>query len=262
MISKPIIIAGPCSAENDEQMDIAIREAASRNIDFLRTNLWKPCDKPSWDGLKEKGLYLLSKVVQAGLNPALEVMFPDHVTMALNATLPYFKPDGKLLIWLGALNQNHFLQREVARIAAQDPHIYLMINNPPWTNDFHWEGIVDHVLDVGFPKERLLNCYRGIALSPSDDNPLGLRNLVNFDSAMQMKQRTGIPMLFDPSHTGGTVENVLKMGELSLSYDFDGITFEVHHDPTHALTDSKQQITWGQFDDFEHLANLYPENRS
>jgi chorismate mutase len=253
---KPIIIAGPCAAESDEQMDIAILEAGKRGVDFVRTALWKPRDKPNFDGLKEKGLYLLTRVAEAGLNPGLEVMFPDHVTMAMEATLPHLKEGGKLLVWLGARNQNHFIQREVARVAAQDPRVMLMIKNQPWPNDMHWEGIVAHVLDVGFPKERLLNCYRGIAPSPSDENPLGLRNIVNFESAVQMRQKTGLPMIFDPSHTGGSVPNVLKMGEAAAPYDFDGIVIEVHHDPEHAMTDTKQQLTWPQFDEF--MTTMYP----
>jgi 3-deoxy-D-arabino-heptulosonate 7-phosphate (DAHP) synthase len=258
MVHNPIIIAGPCSAESEEQMDIAIREAKTRHVDFLRTNLWKPRDKPAFDGLKEKSLYLLTRVAQAGLNPGLEVMFPDHVVMARDAVLPHLKPDGKLLVWIGARNQNHFLQREVARIAAEDPRVWLMIKNQPWPNDPHWEGIIAHVLDAGFPKERLLNCYRGMAPSPNDPNPSGLRNLVDFDSAMAMKQKNGVPMIFDPSHTGGSVPNVFKMGEESSAYDFDGMIIEVHHDPEHALTDSKQQLTWPQFDDL--MAKMHIQN--
>lgn len=250
MVKKPIIIAGPCAAESDEQMDIAISEAGKRHVDFVRTCLWKPRDMPAFDGLKEKGLHLLGRVAEAGLNPGLEVMLASHVTMALDATLPYLRPEGKLLVWVGARNQNHLIQREIARVAAQDPRVLLMIKNQPWPSDVHWEGIVAHILDAGFPKERLLNCYRGITPSPADSNPLGLRNIVDFDSAMAMKVRTGVPMLFDPSHTGGSVSNVFKMGEAAADYDFDGIIVEIHHDPTHALTDSKQQLTWAQYDEF------------
>ena len=252
----PIVIAGPCSAENDQQMDIAIDEAKKRKVDFLRTNLWKPRDIPAFDGLKEHGLNLLTKVAQAGLNPGLEVMFPDHVTMAMDATLPHLKDDGKLLVWIGARNQNHFIQRSIAQEAAKDPRVYLMVKNQPWPNDKHWEGIILHILDVGFPKERLLNCYRGEAPSQNDPNPMGLRNIVNFESALQMRAKTGVPMIFDPSHTGGSVPNVFKMGEAAASYGFDGVVIEVHHDPEHALTDSKQQLTWPQFDQF--MSQMFP----
>lgn len=255
MVQKPIIIAGPCAAETDEQMDIAFKEAGARGVDFVRISLWKPRDVPAFDGLKEKGLHLLTRAAQAGLNPSLEVMFADHVSMAMEATLPYLKPDGKLLVWIGARNQNHFFQREAGRIAAQDPRVWLMIKNQPWPNDKHWEGIISHVLDGGFPKERLLNCYRGVAPSPNDDNPLGLRNIIDCESAIAMKEKTGVPMLFDLSHTGGSVPNVFGMGKQALAYDFDGILVEVHHDPEHALTDSKQQITWQQFD--ELMADMH-----
>ncbi len=256
MTQKPIVIAGPCSAESDEQMGIAIQEAGKRGVDFLRTNLWKPRDVPAFDGLKEKGLYLLTKVAREGLNPGLEVMFPDHVTMAMEATLPHLKEGGRLLVWIGARNQNHFLQRAIAWEAARDTRVWLMVKNQPWPNDKHWAGIFEHILDAGFPKERLLNCYRGIAPSPSDDNPMGLRNVVNFESAVQMRTSTGLPMIFDPSHTGGSVENVFKMADAAAPYNFDGVVIEVHHDPEHAWTDSKQQVTWPQFD--EYMARMYP----
>jgi len=256
MIQNPILVAGPCSAETDEQMDIAFYEANQRHVDFVRVNLWKPRDIPAFDGLKEKGLYLLSRAAEVGLNPGMEVMFADHVTMAMEATLPHLKDDGKLLVWIGARNQNHFFQKEVGRLAAQDPRVWVMIKNQPWPNDKHWEGIAAHVMDGGFPKERLLNCYRGVAPSPNDPNPDGLRNLVDFENAMAMKQKTGIPMIFDLSHTGGSVPNVYKMAEQAAAYDFDGILVEVHHDPEHALTDSQQQVTWQQFDELREKMHI------
>jgi 3-deoxy-D-arabino-heptulosonate 7-phosphate (DAHP) synthase len=254
MSTKPIVIAGPCSAESEEQMDIAITEGKKRGVDFLRTNLWKPRSRPGFDGLGEKGFYLLARVAQAGLNPALEVMLPENVTSAMESALPHLPADGKLLVWIGARNQNHFVQREIARRAAEDPRVWLMVKNQPWPSEDHWEGILDHVRAGGFPNERLLNSYRGVAPSSHDPNPLGLRNLVDFELAMKVKAKTGIPMIFDPSHTGGSVENVLKLGERSAQYDFDGVIIEVHHDPTHALTDPKQQLTWEQFD--QYMASL------
>jgi 3-deoxy-D-arabino-heptulosonate 7-phosphate (DAHP) synthase len=249
MVQKPIIIAGPCSAESDEQMDIAIKEAAQREVDFVRCNLYKPRDFPAFDGLGEKGSHLLEKVAKAGLNPGLEVMLPEHVTMAMEATLPHLKDGGKLLVWIGARNQNHLIQRAMARLAAQDERVILMVKNQPWVSEKHWAGIIDWVLDGGMPKERLLNCYRGITPSYGDKNPDGFRNIVDFEEARRMKEQTGMPMLFDPSHTGGSVENVFKMAEMSGQYDFDGMIIELHHDPEHALTDAKQQLTWPQYDE-------------
>lgn len=132
-----------------------------------------------------------------------------------------------------------------------------MIKSQCWPNEDHWKGVVAHVLDVGFPKERLLNCYRGAAPSKSDDNPHGFRNVVDFESAMNVREATDLPLLFDPSHTGGSVENVFRMGEMAAPYHFDGIIIEVHHDPQHAMTDQKQQLTWSQFDEF--MEKMFPD---
>jgi 3-deoxy-D-arabino-heptulosonate 7-phosphate (DAHP) synthase len=248
MVSNPIVIAGPCSAESDEQMDIAIEEASKREVDFVRCNLYKPRDIPAFDGLGEKGAHLLGKVARAGLNPALEVMMPEHVDMAMESALPHLRAGGKLLLWIGARNQNHIIQDEIAKRASKDDRVWLMVKNQPWVAERHWKGILTWVLDAGMPAERLLNCYRGYTPSYGDKNPEGFRNLVNFEEAMRVKEATGIPMLFDPSHTGGTVENVLKMSELSAKFDFDGMIIELHHDPEHAFTDAKQQLTWQQYD--------------
>jgi 3-deoxy-D-arabino-heptulosonate 7-phosphate (DAHP) synthase len=256
MLEKPIIIAGPCAAESEAQIDIAIAQAQKRSISFMRVNLWKPRTKPGFDGLGESGLGLVVKVAEAGLNPGLEVILPEHVSKVVDAVLPHLQQNGKLLLWIGARNQNHYIQKEIAALASQDPRIYLMVKNQPWPNEEHWEGIIEHVLSAGIPKDNLLTCFRGF--SPHGSNPLGLRNIPDFEMAMRIKEKTGVPMVFDPSHTGGSVPNVFEMQRQAAEYDFDGTIVEVHHDPPHALTDQKQQLTWEQFD--ELLAITRPTN--
>lgn len=246
MPQKLITIAGPCAAESETQIDIAIEEALKRSISFLRVNLWKPRTRPGFDGLGEEGLPLLTKVAQAGLNPSLEVVIPEHASLAAEAVLPYLPTGGKLLLWIGSRNQNHYIQKDIARFAAQDTRIHLMVKNQPWPSEDHWEGIIEHVLSTGFPAERLISCCRGF--TPCGDNPFGLRNIPDFEMAMRIRGKSGIPMVFDPSHTGGNVPNVLRMGEMAAKHNFDGVVVEVHHDPPHALTDQKQQLTWPQFD--------------
>lgn len=244
----PIIIAGPCAVESEEQMEIAIREGKKRSVTFLRTNLWKPRTKPGFDGLGKKGFPILQKVAQAGLNPGLEVITPEQAQQVLDVVLPHLGTDGKVLLWIGARNQNHLVQREIARIAASDPRVYMMVKNQPWINEDHWVGIIEHVLAAGLPKERLLNCDRGFAPG-NDTNPLELRNIPDFAMTKRVKKQTDVPVVFDPSHTGGTVKNVFKMAEAAAKENSsDGIIVEVHHDPANALTDQKQQITWEQFD--------------
>src|ERR1035441_2741001 len=101
MDRKRIIIAGPCAAESDEQISIAISEAQKRSVDFMRVNLWKPRTKPGFEGLGEKGLPLLVKVAKAGVNPGLEVIMPSQVGLVMDAVLPHMAKDGKLLLWIG-----------------------------------------------------------------------------------------------------------------------------------------------------------------
>jgi 3-deoxy-D-arabino-heptulosonate 7-phosphate (DAHP) synthase len=251
MDRKRIIIAGPCAAESDEQISIALSEVQKRSVDFMRVNLWKPRTKPGFEGLGEKGLPLLVKVAKAGVNPGLEVIMPSQVGLVMDAVLPHMAKDGKLLLWIGARNQNHTLQKEIAQACMKDPRVMLMVKNQPWPSEPHWEGILEHILETGFPKANLLNCHRGF--SPTGDNPLGLRNMPNYEMTARVKERTGVPVIFDPSHMGGTVANVYEVCKSVAGQIFDGIMVEVHHDPVHALTDSKQQVTWEQFDELLNL---------
>lgn len=257
MKTKQIIIAGPCAAESAEQVQASIDHAQQRGIDFLRASLWKPRTKPGFEGLQNEGIPLLVKVAQSGLNPATEVIMPDHAKKIIKSVLAATR-SGKLLIWIGSRNQNHYLQQEIAKIAASHERVFLMVKNQPWLSEDHWEGIIEHVLGSGMPKERLLVCHRGFA--PSGDNPLGLRNLPDFEMAMRVKKKTGLPMLFDPSHIGGSIEKVLAISYLSLQYQFDGLITEVHPNPAQAKTDAGQQLTWKQFDSIlSHLHILAPK---
>jgi chorismate mutase len=255
MKRKRIVIAGPCAAESQEQIDIAMAEVKKRDVDFMRVNLWKPRTKPGFEGLGVKGLPILEGVARAGINPGLEVIMPEHVTQAMDTVLPHLRGRGKLLLWIGARNQNHVVQKEIARLCARDPRVMLMVKNQPWRSEDHWEGILQHVLEGGIAKENLLNCHRGFV--PHGENPLGLRNVPDFEMTARVKASTGVPVIYDPSHMGGIVSNVYEMARAAVGQDIDGVIIEVHHDPASALVDKKQQVTWREFD--ELMAIMYPE---
>lgn len=244
-LNKSIIIAGPCAAESSEQILASIRYAKIRDIDFMRTCLWKPRTKPGFDGLGEKGMNLLIKVAESGINPATEVLTPEHAQKVMDEVFSKV-PNIKLLLWIGARNQNHYIQREIARVVAKDKRVFLLIKNQPWVSEDHWEGIIEHVLEGGIDKENLILCHRGF--TPNGNNHNGYRNMPDYAMAMRIKNKTGLPMIFDPSHTGGTAENVLKIMDEAVGHQFDGIMVEVHPNPKAALTDAKQQLTWKQFD--------------
>lgn len=246
-LKKPIIIAGPCAAESKEQIRESLREAKKRKVDFVRMNLWKPRTKPGFDGLKEEGLSLLSEAAKMGVNPATEVILPEHAEKVIDTVLTSSKT-AKVLIWIGARNQNHYIQQEIARIAAGNKRVTLMIKNQLWVNQEHWEGIIEHVLYGGIDPACLIVCHRGFAPNPNSYNPYNFRSMPDFKMAMQIKEKTGLPVIFDPSHMGGTTENVFKITKAAKKYSFDGMIVEVHPKPQEAKTDVKQQLTWKQFD--------------
>lgn len=242
---KPIIIAGPCAAESTEQISIAIQEAKKRQVDFMRISLWKPRTKPGFEGIGEKGIDFLIQAARLGVNPATEVLLPEQAKNIIKKVFTRV-PNTKLLLWIGARNQNHYIQREIAKVAAMDKRVILMVKNQPWISEEHWEGIIGHVLDGGIDRDRIILCHRGFM--PNGHNPFGYRNVPDYDMSMRIKDKTGLPMIFDPSHTGGSVQNVLKIAEEAVRHDFDGVMVEVHHNPQNALTDAKQQLTWSEFD--------------
>ncbi len=246
---KTIIIAGPCAAESMEQIRLSIRQAKRRKVDFMRISLWKPRTKPGFDGLGEKGIDLLIEAAKSGINPATEVLIPEHAKIVMKKVFNAV-PKTKLLLWIGSRNQNHYIQREIAGIAAKDKRVLLMVKNQPWVSEDHWEGIIGHVLDGGISKERLILCHRGF--TPNGVNPHGYRNVPDFAMTRKIKEKTGLPMLFDPSHTGGSVEKVLQIAQDAHKENLDGLIIEVHPNPKIALTDAKQQLTWKQFDQLIH----------
>lgn len=243
---KKLIIAGPCAAENEAQIVSSAKEAKKRNVDFLRVSLWKPRTKPGFDGLGEEGIKLLVKVAKMGVAPATEVIVPSHAEKVINQVLGV-SPKAKVLLWIGARNQNHYIQQEIARVVSNEKRVLLMIKNQPWPSLEHWEGIIEHVLHGGINKKNLLICHRGF--SPNGHpNPYGYRNVPDYNMSMKIKQKFKLPMLFDPSHSGGSVENVLRLAKESTKHSFDGLVVEVHPNPKEAKSDAKQQLTWKQFD--------------
>ncbi|MDP2649313.1 MAG: hypothetical protein Q8P10_00560 [bacterium] len=257
-LGNPMTIAGPCAAESREQVLESAQEAKRRGINVVRLSLWKPRTKPGFDGLGEEEIPLLIEVAEMGLTPATEVILPSHAEQVINNVLEHTNQN--ILVWIGSRNQNHMVQREIARVVAGEHRVMLMVKNQPWRDKNHWEGIVDHVLAGGVGEEQLLLCHRGF--SPGVN---GFRNTPDFDMAIDLKKTTGIPIILDPSHIGGNVENVIEAAKQGMRFQkngvgFDGMMIEVHPNPLEAKTDSKQQLTWGDFDSLMSELDLKTEN--
>ena len=245
---KPMLIAGPCSDEGREQIMFSLEQAQQRNVDFVRISLWKPRTKPGFDGLKEAGIPLLAEAARMGINPGTEVLVGEQAQSVMDGVLPDLGENGQLLLWIGARNQNHFVQRDIARIASQDSRVKLMLKNQPWHSESHWEGIVEHALDAGMAPENLIICHRGFTPDVHHPNPDGLRNVADSEMAMRVRAKTKLPMVLDISHIAGAVDKLEQVAMEMVEHAYDGLVIEVHPNPRMAWTDAAQQITWDQLD--------------
>lgn len=244
--NKKIIIAGPCALESREQLRSCVEELKKLNVKLIRACLWKPRTVPGWEGLGFYGLpMLLEETIPHGLTPCTEILTAIHAQMCVDA-LKQFGDEGRMIVWIGARNQNHFEIRRMAQILASGPpNLLFMFKNQVWVDKKHWFGIYQHIIQTGFPIARLLCCHRGF--NPGyGENPRELRNIPDFSMCMEMKEMTGIPMLIDPSHIAGTRDKVFQIVEESMKYDIDGYVIEVHFNISEAKTDVNQQLTFEQ----------------
>lgn len=268
-VERPLhIIAGPCAAESREQMLATAEAALSRGIDTVRMSLWKPRTKPGFDGMGNAGIPIFLEIAVMGIRPATEVLFANQAEDVMNGTIGK-NPKAHVLLWLGSRNQNHMIQRDIGSVIAGEPRAQLMIKNQVWKDKAHWEGIVEHVIAGGAAPSQLLLCHRGFG--PSSES---LRNPPDMNLALEVKHEvsgmlgTDIPLLLDPSHiAGNSPANVMRVAlELSgrrltvegKTLGIDGMIIETHPNPTAALTDKNQQLSWNQLD--ELLAALRKEN--
>ena len=244
---KKMVIAGPCALESRQQLRDCRQQLIPLGINVIRACLWKPRTQPGWEGLGTSSLdILLEETIPYGLMPATEILSVEHAAAVVKA-LDGFGDEGRILVWLGARNQNHIEQRRISQVlASSSKPIYFMFKNQMWDDERHWIGIYQHITSSGFPAERLLICHRGF--SPGKlPNPQGYRNLPDFEMAMRVKEQTGLPMILDPSHIGGTRQNVWKTIQDALKFNFDGYLIEVHNQPDAAKTDAGQQLDVNEF---------------
>lgn len=243
LLERQMIIAGPCALESEEDMQTTIEQAKKLGVSWVRANLWKPRTRPGFSGVGQVGLPWVRQALDAGLGVAMEVMLPDHAEVAMSLLTQSTKP--QLILWLGSRNQNHELQRQIARVVAEHGGVRLMIKNQPWRDLRHWLGIREHVISAGLSDDRIIMCHRGFA--PWNASEVEGRNVADLEMAKQVAETTGVPMILDPSHIAGKVSLVEKMLVTFANLPWvSGQLVEVHPDSSRAKTDASQQLSWDQ----------------
>lgn len=231
--TKPIVIAGPCSAENPMQLQqIAASIAKDDRISMMRCGVWKPRTRPGgFEGMGEPALRWISDLRKTypTMRFCCEVARPEHIELCLQYSMD--------AVWIGARTSvNPFLMGELAE-ALRGTNLAVMVKNPITPDVDLWVGAVERLRAVGI--EDLAAIHRGFATY----NNLGYRNNPLWEIPIEMKRRMPkLPLLCDPSHIGGRSELVAQLSQMALDLHFDGLMIECHPSPDDALTDSLQQI--------------------
>jgi chorismate mutase len=230
---QPLIIAGPCSAETEEQVIATAQQlAATGKVHMLRAGIWKPRTRPgSFEGVGTKGLPWLQKAKQlTGLPVAIEVATAKQVEDAL-----HFDID---VLWVGARTTvNPFSVQEIAD-ALRGAQVPVLIKNPINPDIELWTGAVERIAKAGIQQIGLI--HRGFSAYGNTQ----YRNAPMWHLAIEMKRRNPqLKMICDPSHICGRRDTLQEVAQESIDLDYDGLIIESHIDPDQAWSDAKQQIT-------------------
>jgi chorismate mutase len=230
---RPIVIAGPCSAETEEQViDTALRLKKTNKADILRAGIWKPRTRPnSFEGVGTKGLPWLQKAKElTGMPITVEVAKAKHVEVCLEFGID--------ILWIGARTTvNPFAVQEIAD-ALKGVDIPVLVKNPINPDLALWLGGVERLEKAGI--KELGAIHRGFSYSGEKF----YRNRPQWQLPIEfMNRRPEIPMIGDPSHICGRRDILQDVGQKAMDLDFDGLMIEVHIDPDNAWSDAKQQIT-------------------
>ena len=229
----PIIIAGPCSAETEQQTLETAKALSAIGVTIFRAGIWKPRTMPGgFEGVGDMGLEWLQRVKRVtGMLIATEVATVEHVNAALAAGID--------ILWLGArTTANPFAMQDIADALHGHDEVTVLLKNPVNPDLDLWIGAIQRILNAGV--SRVGAVHRGFSTAgehlyrndPQWHIPFDLRRL-----------EPRMTILCDPSHIGGKRELVYPLAQQALDMGFDGLMIESHCDPDHALSDSAQQIT-------------------
>lgn len=229
---RPIVIAGPCSAETEEQVMDTAKQLAKNGIKIYRAGIWKPRTKPGgFEGVGEIGLPWLQKVKEeTGMYVSTEVATAKHVEAALKADID--------ILWVGArTSANPFAVQEIAD-SLKGVDIPVLIKNPVNPDLDLWIGAIERIYNAGIRK--LGAIHRGFS---SYDKKI-YRNLPQWHIPIELHRRLpNIPIICDPSHIGGRRELIASISQQAMDLSFDGLIIESHICPDKAWSDASQQIT-------------------
>lgn len=229
----PYVIAGPCSAETEEQViSIARQLKSDGRIKLYRAGVWKPRTRPgSFEGNGVKALPWLKRVrEETGMPVTIEVATPQHIEESLKAGID--------VLWIGArTTANPFAVQQIAD-ALKGVDIPVLVKNPVNPDVSLWLGAIERVRDAGV--QYIGAIHRGV----SQFNKTLFRNNPEWQMAIELREHLPeILLINDPSHITGNRDLVASVAQKAMDLKFDGLMIETHNDPENAWSDAAQQIT-------------------
>lgn len=238
MSRRPLVLAGPCSAESEAQILEAARALAAAGVKIFRAGVWKPRTKPGgFEGIGSPALQWLAKAkAETGMLIATEVANERHTREALDA--------GVDVLWIGArTSANPFAVQEIADVLAALPQecrdsLAVLVKNPVNPDLELWIGAMERINGAGI--RRIGAIHRGFSAYGKHI----YRNPPKWRIPIELHRRLpDLPIICDPSHIGGKRELIAPLSQQALDMNFDGLIVECHCHPDSALSDSAQQIT-------------------
>lgn len=232
-IDNPLLIAGPCSLETEEQALATAHELKKdKRVFVYRGGVWKPRTRPgSFEGVGSIGLEWLKKVkAETGLPVGTEVANTQHAEECLNAGID--------VVWIGARSTGSpFVIQEIADV-LKGSDVVVMVKNPMNPDLSLWMGALERLNRVGLKK--LVAIHRGF--SPFQETKY--RNYPGWKTYIELRRTIpNLPIICDPSHIAGKREYVFEVSQKAFDMGFDGLMIESHIDPSCALSDKEQQFT-------------------
>jgi len=231
-IGRPIIMAGPCSAESEEQVLSTAKEISAMGVKIFRAGIWKPRTRPNaFEGVGSVGLPWLQEVKkQTGMLVSTEVANVKHVYESLKY--------GVDIIWIGArTSANPFAVQEIAD-SLSGVDIPVFVKNPVNPDVDLWIGAIERINQAGI--NRIAAIHRGFS---AYDKTL-YRNAPHWQVAIELRRRIpNLPIITDPSHICGSRELLYDISQKAMDLNFDGLIIETHINPDKAWSDAKQQVT-------------------
>ena len=231
-LDHPLVIAGPCSAETEDQVLKIAHDLKNTDVSIYRAGIWKPRTRPGmFEGVGAIGLKWLDKVKkETGLLTATEVANASHVKLALEYDID--------VLWIGARSTvSPFIVQEIAD-ALKDTDKIVLVKNPVNPDLSLWLGGLERLYTANIKKLGVI--HRGF----STYEKTKYRNNPEWQLAIELQNRfPDIPLICDPSHIAGRRDILQDISQTALDLNFDGLMIETHIDPDNAWSDAAQQIT-------------------